>query len=96
VSNIIPVILSLLQQLLPALSNSKTIQTIVSTLIALVPVIIQEYKDLLPIVKNIISALQGKDEITPEQMIELKALNKLVDDEFEAALAARIAATQPQ
>lgn len=86
---LIPGILALIEQLLPALGASSAtgvlIEKIVTVLIDVTPVVIQEYNDLLPVVKNIISALNDNASTTADQLATLKILDKQADDAFEAA-----------
>ena len=96
-SALIPVILSLLQTLLPSLTASGTVgivAKIVETLIQIVPIVVQEVRDLIPEVKNIIAALQSTDGITEDQMAALEALDAQCDADFEAAATAVTGATQ--
>jgi len=87
-SALIPVILSLLQTLLPSLTASGTVgivAKIVETLIQIVPIVVQEVRDLIPEVKNIIAALKSTDGISEDQMAALEALDAQCDADFEAA-----------
>ena len=89
---IISGVLALIQQLLPALGTSTAtaalITKIVSILVEITPIVVQEYNDLLPIVKNIITALKADPTTTAAQMIALKSLDLQVDAAFEAAATA--------
>lgn len=84
-SALIPVILSLLQTILPSIGSSATIAKIIETLIQIVPIIVKEVQDLVPEVKNIIAALKSTDGITPEQMTQLETLDAQCDADFETA-----------
>lgn len=84
---IIPLLLSLLQRLAPGATTS-VIGEVIAILSALVPVLVQEYKDLLPIVQNIIAALQSNGNISPEQWAALDTMSAQYDAEFMTALAA--------
>jgi hypothetical protein len=84
---IIPPLLALLQQLAPG-ATTATIAEIINLLTALIPVLIKEYKDLLPIVQNVITVLQQSDEITDAQWDALDAMSAQSDADFRAALAA--------
>lgn len=84
--NIVPILITLLGKLVPAIgANADLISEIVTALQQIVPVLVQEYKDLVPIVKNVIAALKGADGITPEQWTALDALETQIDNEFEQA-----------
>jgi hypothetical protein len=84
---IIPPLLALLQQLAPG-ATTATIAEIINLLTALIPVLIKEYKDLLPIVQNVITVLQQSDDITDAQWDALDAMSAQSDVDFRAALAA--------
>lgn len=84
-------VLALLQQLIPVIGNAGAVAKVIAALVQIIPLIIQQYNDLLPMVKNIINALSDHPASTDEQIASLKALNKQVDDAFEAAAAAALA-----
>lgn len=85
-SGIVTVLITLLGKLVPAIgANADLITTIITALEQIVPVLVQEYKDLVPIVQNIIAALKGADGITPDQWAALDTLEKQIDAEFEQA-----------
>lgn len=79
------VALDLLTKLVPTLTSSSQLQYIIDLLVALIPFVVQEFIDVLPMLKNIIAALTNHDAITTEQMATLKAMDKEVDDAFDAA-----------
>lgn len=81
-------ILTILVQIAGVTSEASTITSIINALIALVPTLVQEYKDLVPIVKNIIAALSGNSTTTADQLTTLAALDAQVDADFEAAATA--------
>lgn len=84
---IITPLLALLTQLAPGASTAVITQ-VISILTALIPILIQEYKDLLPIVQNVITVLQQSGDITDEQWDALDAMSAQYDTEFETALKA--------
>lgn len=84
---IITPLLALLTQLAPGASTAVITQ-VISILAALIPILIQEYKDLLPIVQNVITVLQQSGDITDEQWDALDAMSAQYDAEFETALKA--------
>ena len=88
-------VIALIEALLPQLgvtgANAALIGKVVATLVALIPTIVQEAKDLLPAVKNIIAALSANPATTADQLAALDALNAQVDAAFEAAAAAATA-----
>jgi hypothetical protein len=84
---IITPLLALLTQLAPG-ATTQIIAQVISILTALIPVLITEYKELLPIVQNVIVVLQQSDDITDEQWDALDAMSAQYDAEFMAALSA--------
>ena len=88
-------VLALITALLPQLgvtgANADLIGKIIAALVALIPTVIQEAKDLLPAVKNIIAALSANPATTADQLAALDALDAQVDAAFEAAAAAATA-----
>jgi len=87
-SAILTTILALIEQLVPANTSAALIEKIIAVLIQLIPVIVQEYKDLLPIVQNIITALKSDPSTTAQQLATLEELEVQYDADFEAAAAA--------
>lgn len=97
-TSIVTGILAILQALVPSITTSATVQTIINSLIQIIPVLVKEAQDLVPMVKNIIAALGSNPASTAEQLATLKALDQLTDAAFEAAAAKAIAedaAAQP-
>ena len=90
-SALIPIILSLLETILPSIGTSSVIAKVIETLIQIVPIIVQEVRDLLPMVKNIIAALKDNSAITADQMTQLETLDAQCDADFEAAATNAIA-----
>lgn len=83
---IITAVVTLLGQLLPLIGgNSTAIASVIQTLIALLPAITQEIETLVPMVKNIIAALQADPATTADQLATLAALDQQCDAAFEAA-----------
>jgi hypothetical protein len=72
--------------LMPTASVGQ-VGTVISTLIQIIPVVVQEASDLVAPIKNIIVALKSNSAITPEQMANLAILDAQCDAEFEAAAA---------
>jgi phage-related minor tail protein len=95
-TSIITLLLTLIGQLLPAVgASSPAIQTIINALVAIVPALIQEAVDMVPIVKNIIAALQNNPATTAAQMVTLYALDAQCDAAFEDAMAKSEASDPP-
>lgn len=83
---VIEVLITLLGKLIPAIgNNAQLIDTIIQALEQIVPVLVKEYQDLVPIVSNIIAALKGTDGITVDQWNALTALEAQIDSEFDQA-----------
>lgn len=82
-------VLSLIAALLPQLAgNSPMMEKIIAALVALVPIIVQEYKDLVPIVKNIIVAVRSDPSTTGAQLDDLDKMEAMLDADFDAAATA--------
>lgn len=81
-------VLALIEALLPAGTNAVLIGKIIDALIALYPIISQEYKDLMPIVKNIIVALRSDPSTTTAQLDALDVMEAQLDADFDAAATA--------
>jgi hypothetical protein len=90
--NAVTVVLTIIQKLLPTITTSATIQTIVDAIVALTPIVIAEYSQLLPIVQNIIAVLQQSGDITDDQITALEAASAAIDAHFDATAAAARAA----
>lgn len=90
---LIPIGITLIQQLLGSGSilASPVVKYAVEFITTVTPVVIQEYKDLKPIVKNIITALKADPSTLPTQLEELEKAEVLIDAAFEEAAAKAIA-----
>lgn len=89
-TEIVGPILALLQTLLPLINNSSTVSAVIKTLVDIIPPLVREAQDLVPVVKNIVAALRENPASTEEQLAQLAALDAKVDAEFEAAAAAAL------
>ena len=87
-SGAIIALLTVIAQIAGALGNTSQIVSIITLLEQIIPVVIKEYQDVAPFVKNIIDALKGNSTITPDQLAQLDILDAQVDQEFEAAATA--------
>jgi hypothetical protein len=86
----ITAILSLIEQLLPAIlssTNATLVTNIIVVLTNMLPYIIQEVEALYTPVKNIIAALSANPATTAEQLASLQALDAQMDSAFEAIAA---------
>jgi len=94
---IIPLGVSLLQAALPSLSkligDSKA--TFITKAVAFVaeaaPIVAKEYKDLKPIVQNVIVALKSDPSTLMDQLDKLEEAEKILDQDFDDAAAAALA-----
>lgn len=88
---IVSSVLVLLQQLLPLASTASVVGQIISTLLQIVPILVKGYKEMIPVVQNIINALSDNPATTEEQLKSLRALSETVDKAFEEAAAKALA-----
>lgn len=86
-TGLISSILVLIEQLLPASASAQVVTSIIDALVKMMPFIISEVQSLVGPVKNIIAALSANPAALPDQLSQLQALDKQVDDAFEAAAA---------
>jgi hypothetical protein len=87
---IISAVLSMLTTLLPLITssgNADMIESIITTLANLMPNIVAEVESLVPVVKNIIAALQANPATTESQLAALQLLDQQCDAAFESAAA---------
>ena len=84
-STAITTILTLLLALLPRISDNSAVTSVINMLTNLVPILVKEAQDVLPLVRNIIDLLRTKD-LTIEQLDELDAVSAQVDEAFDTAL----------
>ena len=84
-------LLTMLLSVIPQMTNSQTINSVVTWLEQLIPTLVQEYSNLLPIVKNIIGLLKQNSAVTPDQVTTLQAQEAVIDKAFEDALSAYLA-----
>jgi phage-related protein len=86
---VITALIPLLQAFLPQLATaaSPAVQKVIDLLIAWIPLIIAEYKALLPIVQNIIATLGSNANATAEQLVQIRLLSARVDAAFDASMA---------
>jgi hypothetical protein len=84
-------ILTLILSLLPAAGNTTVVANIISALTEMIPLIIKEYTDLVPIVKNVISTLQADPTTTSAQLDTLDAMEAALDAAYETAATAAAA-----
>ena len=91
----ITTLLTLLATLVGGLSDASQIASVISTLEQIVAAGIQEVQAVGPMIKNIISALQGNSAVTATQMASLATLDAATDAAFETAAAAAGAPADP-
>jgi hypothetical protein len=87
-NSVITGLLSLVGNLVPLAGGStSTVGMVINTLTEVVPLVIKEYQDVAPFIKNIIAALKDDPAATQAQLDALDVLDKQVDDAFDAAWA---------
>lgn len=90
----ITLLLTVLAQLATTAGQAQ-IANIINALTNIIPFLIEELQQVVPLIKNIIAALKGNGEITQDQLDQLTALEAQYDADFEAAAAAYGDGTQP-
>lgn len=85
---LIATLLNMLLAIVPQMTNSKAVASVVTWLEGLIPLLVQEYQDLLPTVKNLIGLLKQNTAVTPDQITALDAQEAVIDKAFDDALAA--------
>lgn len=90
----ITLLLTVLAQLATTAGQTQ-IANIINALENILPFLIQEIQQVVPLVKNIIDALKGNSDITQDQLDALTALETQYDSDFEAAAAAYGDGTTP-
>lgn len=97
-SGVVSAVLALIQILLPNIGTASVVGKVIEAMVQIIPFLVQEYKDLLPMARNIIAALSTNPATTAEQLATLQALDAQCDQAFEAAASnalAEDAAGQP-
>jgi len=85
-------ILAIVSAIVPGGTTAVLVEKIIAMLIQIIPVVVKEYSDLLPIIRNIIAALKADPATTSAQLDQLQKVEVEWDSEFEAAAAAALAA----
>lgn len=87
-------IMGLISEVMPLVSAASAagpavsiIAKVIGLLEALAPTVIQEAKDLYPVIKNAIATLRGSPHITKEQLDQLDTIEAKIDADSDAALA---------
>lgn len=91
---IISTLLGLLTQILPLVSQGGLTAKIISTLVQIVPTLVTEAEDLVPLVQNIIQVLKNDPATTQAEFAQLDQLDQQIDAAFDAA--ANAATSQDQ
>lgn len=92
--NLISLSLNLITKLLPTIPALSTgiVSDIVKTVAVATPVVLSTYKDLKPILSNIIKGIKNNGAgLTEEDWNALIEAEKLIDEEFERAAEAALA-----
>jgi hypothetical protein len=83
---LIPLVLSLIQHALPLLGGSApAIAKVVDVVVAVTPTVISTYKDLKPIVTNIVQTLKSDPATARAQIEKLEAVEAQLDADFDDA-----------
>lgn len=85
---LIATFLSMLLSIIPQMTNSQAVTNVINWLQQIIPLLVQEYQDVLPSVKNIIALLKANGAVTPDQVATLQAQEAVIDKAFDDALAA--------
>ena len=90
---VIQLVLALLTQIAPQLAgaNTQLIAKIINGLIVLIPILIKEYKDLVPHIRNIIAVLKNSGNVTEDQWNQLIELEVQIDAAFDQAASNALA-----
>jgi hypothetical protein len=85
--------LNLISKILPQIPilASPIVSDIVKTVAVATPIVISTYKDLKPIVANIVKGLKNSGNLTEEDWNALIEAEKLIDEDFDKAAAAALA-----
>lgn len=85
--------LNLIAKILPQVPvlASPIVSDIVKTVAVATPVVISTYKDLKPIVSNIIKGLKNSGNLTEDDWNALIEAEKIIDEDFDKAAAAALA-----
>lgn len=88
---VLATLLSILVDVAGVANSASTVAKIIAALVELLPLLGKEIMDLKPMVSNIINALSSNPSTTPEQLVQLEAVNAKADAAFEAAARAALA-----
>lgn len=85
--------LNLITKILPQIPilASPIISDIVKTIAVATPIVMSTYKDLKPIVANIVKGLKNSGNLTEDDWNALIEAEKLIDEDFNKAAAAALA-----
>lgn len=85
--------LNLITKILPQIPilASPIVSDIVKTIAVATPIVMSTYKDLKPIVANIVKGLKNSGNLTEDDWNALIEAEKLIDEDFDKAAAAALA-----
>jgi hypothetical protein len=85
--------LNLISKILPQIPilASPIVSDIIKTVSVATPIVMSTYKDLKPIVANIVKGLKNSGNLTEEDWNALIEAEKLIDEDFDKAAAAALA-----
>ena len=84
--------LTLLQQILPAISGTEAISAVVKNIVVILPVVAQFAQQLLPKVQDIIATLTSSEDISDDDIVALQAASAVIDAHFDATADAAVKA----
>jgi hypothetical protein len=83
----LPILLALIGQIAPLLGGSQ-ISGVIKSLTDALPHLVRFGEAAMQPIRNIIAALRSNAEITPQQLADLAALEKMADASFEQSAQA--------
>lgn len=85
--------LNLISKILPQIPilASPIVSDIIKTVSVATPIVMSTYKDLKPIIANIVKGLKNSGNITEDDWNTLIEAEKLIDEDFDKAAAAALA-----
>ncbi len=91
----LPSIVSLLAEMVPALTTSTAVKAAVDAVVALAPVVVKTTPALIQQFKDIIATLRGNSLLTTAQLDALDKAEAGIDKDYDEAIAAARAADAP-
>jgi hypothetical protein len=86
-NSVITIVLNLIERVLPLITGGGAAGSVISMLESILPLVVTEVQALYTPIKNIITALQSSGALTPDEITQVQALDKQIDDAFTTATA---------